>query len=178
MRRVLKVLPGVLAALLVACGEKAPSEAESESEGLLESCAKALGTDVKRLKLSGIQNVIVTETDVTVAAKLTGNKSKLTLRVLPTAEQRDRGASAPAHPGVCLFLAGNRSSAEVTIETRTAVVTYIGRGNQPRVHLEVASGASVERIETDLKGNGPTLVVDGDGSYSCPTGSGITCAEP
>lgn len=131
-----------------------PSKSEAKA------CAEILGVPVTQVHLVSQESDITVQQNGVIAVKLTGNKSRLNLNLAGTAE----GAKVK---GVCLFLAGNQSTADVKVGLEVGTLVYVGRGNQSQGTVTVAEAGVIQKLAGDLSGNQSRLSITGAGDHPC-----------
>ncbi len=132
-----------------------PSRSEAKA------CADILGVPLSRVHLVSREQDVSVQQGGVIAVKLTGNKSRLNLKL----EGNGDGAKVK---GVCLFLAGNQSTANVKIGgLEVESLVYVGRGNQSQGTVQVNDSGSIGKIAGDLAGNQAKLTVSGEGQHPC-----------
>lgn len=132
-----------------------PSRSEAKA------CADILGVPLSRVHLVSREQDVSVQQGGVIAVKLTGNKSRLNLKL----EGNGDGAKVK---GVCLFLAGNQSTANVKIGgLEVESLVYVGRGNQSQGTVQVNGTGSIGKIAGDLAGNQAKLTVSGEGQHPC-----------
>ena len=137
-------------------------------DGEKDLCARTLGLEPKRLKVAGNKPNVSVESDEPIAVRVTGNQSTVKLRL-----HADAGADPLV--GLCVFVAGNEGSFEVSVDANVDKIVVVERGNQARVRIAVRKDVKVETLVVNLNGNDPELVVEGEGKIPCPTQTGVTC---
>ena len=129
------------------------------SEGEVLACSKITGADASSIKMTGkISSKKISSSDV-LAIKLTGNKSDLDLNL----------SGASTIRGLCLFLAGSESKANIRISANLSKLVYIGRGNQSNTEIIVDEGGRIGSLAGDLNGNAASLKISGAGDFPCET---------
>ncbi len=88
--------------------------------------------------------------------------------------------------GICVFIAGNETKFEASLSGLTiGKIGVIGKGNQPKVEVNVGEGAEVMDLMANLSGNQGSMTITGEGTYPCPSEgaqlkgneNSITCGE-
>ena len=103
------------------------------------------------------QNEIAIENST--AIKITGNKSSILI-----SDTVDRRISI-----LCLVLTGNQTNAQILVSGEFEKIVIVARGNHSKTYIHVMETGSVNEFSLDFKGNNPSVKINGDGNYSCPS---------
>ena len=139
------------------CDKDRNDKEDADDKG---ECARNLGVKFERLRLSGkgSEKVFDLKEGDGYVAKATGNKTKMVLNI---AARKD----AAKLKALCLIAGGNQVQILVDTAASIEAIHFIGRGNGAIGHVNVQKGAEVTKVTSDLKGNGASFKIEGDGKY-------------
>lgn len=156
---------------------ESPSEDEgvkAASESEIAQCSKLFGQKVDGVKISGSSSHVDLSPSQFLAVKMTGNKNSANLLVTVSPDDDTTGDlnlddETPYDiEGLCIIVAGNQPTVNVVVnDAKIGSVYYVATGNGAKANFEVKDGASMHSFKGIVKGNAGSLLITGEGDYSC-----------
>lgn len=131
-------------------------------------CAGLKGKNVKRMNISGSENVVTLGGEDALVLKVTGNQNKVSMKI----ESQEGALQA-----LCLSVAGNENQVSVEIDAQVEKFIVKARGNQARIELATSESGVLNALESDISGNDPKIVLKGPGARPCDAASGDFVCE-
>ena len=131
---------------------------------------------MEKVVVAGHGGTISVTADKSVVYKLAGSDNALSVIVKSAAD-------APLS-GLCFILSGNQTKLDVTVESEVQKLYFSGSGNMSQGAIHVTKGGAISQgLVVRMSGNNSSLVLDGEGAFSCPTpdlrgrGSKVECVR-
>lgn len=126
------------------------------------ACAAAFGVKAEKVAVAGNKSkeTISLDSSTILAIRVTGNQPKV--NITSPSESASIG-------GVCIFVAGNQATVDLSIGVEVESLVYRGTGNRSTGKIVVSENGSIAEILATLTGNQSTLSVSGAGTYHCGT---------
>lgn len=151
---------------------QAGSDPVVKNEDLAKACAKSFAGKAKAIRVisseENLSNLSINEETV-IAARLSGNQSKLTLDI----------AGVDKIAGICIFATGNQPQITINSAVNIGRLVYAAAGNQSKGVISLSQQAELEESVIVLKGNKHELEIKGVPASHCSAatikGNGSVC---
>jgi hypothetical protein len=135
----------------------------------LAACAKLQGSKDKGIKVLGASDKETIKSDEITAIKLVGNHPAQVLNYVgeDIVAETDKTTQMA---GLCIFAAGNQANLTINLsKIALGRLVFVGRGNQPVVHVNVDAKSELTKAFADLRGNNALLgiTVEAGGKFDC-----------
>lgn len=146
--------------------EKGNMGGEGKADEESEECQGVKGADLKKVHISGSDNVVTVDGEEAALLKVTGSENAVSMTI----------PAESALKSLCLDVSGNQNKVTVEIKSEVATLFVKARGNQANIEIITSDSGVLSQISLDRAGNDPKVVLKGEGALPCKANlEGISC---
>lgn len=132
-----------------------PKDFSRPNPGERKACARLTGVETEDV----VTNVNAKQKSYSVVAvKVVGNQTDVKLNL---------AGDGAILQGVCIFVAGNKSSVKAKFGLKIENFVYFGTGNSTEGTVTLSKDGSMTEAAVGIAGNGATLDIESNGGFDC-----------